>query len=116
MGPVSVFTDRRPEVARFYRELVGVPRDSESDDSVWLRAANARLAVHDRDDAETAAEVGRGDGFVVWFRVPDVNAAYERGRSAGRVVGGLYEDKPRPYFFTRDPDGRFIGVGEADDR
>ncbi len=116
MDHVFVFTDRRPEVARFYRELLGVSQQSEGDDSNWFQAANARLALHDRDDRETAAEVGLGDGFVVWFRVPDVHAAYQRARSAGRVVGELYEDKPRPYFFARDPDGRFIGIGEADDR
>jgi hypothetical protein len=27
------------------------------------------------------------------------------------VVGDYYDDKPYPYFFARDPDGRFVGVG-----
>lgn len=114
MDYVFVFTDRRDEVAAFYRDVVGVPQESAKDDANWFRAEDARLAVHDRDDAETAPEVGRGQGFVVWIRVPDVRAAYARALAAGRVVGPYYDAKPYPYFFARDPDGRFIGVGSVD--
>ncbi len=114
MDYVFVFTSAREEVARFYRDLVGLHQESEGDDATWFGAQHAKLAVHDRGDEETAEEVRRGDGFVVWFRVADVRAAYERARAAECVVGPWYEGKPYPYFFARDPDGRFIGVGSLE--
>lgn len=103
---IFVFTDRRPEVAAFYREVIGVPVQEAKDDSVWFQPDGARLVVHEREEDSTAPEVGRGEGFVVWFGVADVAAAYERARAAGAVVGPRYGD----YFFARDPEGRFVGV------
>ncbi len=43
--------------------------------------------------------------FVFTGRCPEVARFHE-----------LYGDKPRQYFFARDPAGRSIGVGEAADR
>jgi len=114
MDYIFVFTDRRPEVARFYRDIVGVPQESEKDDSNWLRAEHAQLAIHDREDEETAREVAQGSGFVVGIRVKDVLAAYDRTRREGRLVGELYQGHPHPYFFARDPEGRFVIVTSVD--
>ncbi len=113
MDYVFTFTDRRDEVTRFYRDVVGLSA-AESDDSEWFRAGASSFVVHEREDRETAPEVASGSGFVVWFRVGDVRAAYDRARAAGRVVGELYDAKPYPYFFARDPDGRFVGVGSIE--
>ncbi len=106
---VFVHSARWRDVSRFYREVVGLPVESEQDDSIWFAPDGARLVIHDRDEEATAAEVGRGSGFVVWFGVDDVDAAYERTRAAGAAVGERYGG----YFFARDPEGRFIGVREG---
>ncbi len=106
MTETLVHSERWRNVARFYREVVGLGLESEQDDSAWFAPDGARLVIHDRDEEATAPEVGRGSGFVVWFGVPDVDSAYERARAAGAVVGERY----RGYFFARDPEGRFIGV------
>ncbi len=111
MDYVFIFSERREDVARFYRDTIGVPQESAKDDANWFRAEDAHFVVHDRDDQETAPEVGQGTGFVLWFRVADVRAAYERARAAGFVVGRYFDAKPFPYFFARDPEGRYIGVG-----
>lgn len=103
---VFVFTDRREEVAAFYRDVLRVPVESTAEDATWFGLEDARLVVHDREDQETAAEVSASDRFVIWFGVQDVDAAFERARAAGAVVG---ERRPH-YFFASDPEGRFIGV------
>lgn len=114
MDYLFVFTDRRSEVAGFYRDIIGVPQESEKHDASWFRAENAQLAVHDREDEETAPEVARGTGFVVGIRVADVQAAYARASRVGQVVGKLYQGTPHPYFFARDPEGRFVIVTSVD--
>lgn len=106
---VFIHSDRWSDVAAFYREIVGLTPESEKDDSVWFAPDGARLVVHDRDEEATAPEVGRARGFVVWFGVGDVDAAYARASAAGAVVGRRYDG----YFFARDPEGRFIGVRGA---
>jgi predicted enzyme related to lactoylglutathione lyase len=111
MDYTFVFTDRRDAVARFYRDVVGLPQESVGADSNWFGAENASFVVHEREDRETAPEVASGHGFVVWFRVVDVRAAYERAQAAGAIIGDYYDGKPYPYFFARDPDGRYVGVG-----
>lgn len=103
---VFVFSDQWEVVGRFYREVIGAPQESAKEDSVWFAPEGARLVVHRRDDPETAPEVLRGSGFVIWFGVEDVDGAYARARAAGAVIGERY----RNYFFVRDPEGRFIGV------
>ncbi len=110
MDYVFVFTDARVEVARFYREVIGVTQESEKSDASWFRAENAQLAIHDREDEETTEEVARGEGFVLGIRVADVQGAYQRAQAAGQVVGKLYQGKPHPYFCARDPEGRFVIV------
>jgi len=107
VGPVMVFSARRAEVERFYREVVGLPYQESGvqRDAAWLSAANADLAVHSREDPETPPDVAARRGFVVWFGVGDIAAAYRRASAANAVVGSLYPD----YFFARDPDGRYVG-------
>ena len=107
VGPVFAFTAKHVTSARFYAEIVGLPAGSASDSNAsWLKAANADVVFHSPEDRETPPEVRGQTGFVVWFGVDDVHAAFERARAAKAIVGDFYGD----YFFARDPDGRFIGV------
>ncbi len=110
IGPVMAFSKDRRTVAAFYRDLVGLTGEDE-DDATWLDATNARLFVHDPGDRQTPREIAAQPGFVVWFAVADVRAAFERAKRAGAVVGDFFGD----YFFARDPDGRYVGVCPLED-
>ena len=104
VGPVMAFTSKRAEVVRFYTEIAGLKADPEVG-ATWLAADNAQLVVHDPDDRQTEPDVRGQRGFVVWFGIDDVAAAYQRARAAGSAVGEFHGD----YFFARDPDGRYVG-------
>ncbi len=110
IGPVMAFSRDRRTVAAFYRDLVGIT-GADEDDATWLDATNARLFVHDPGDRQTPREISAQAGFVVWFAMADVRAAFERAKRAGATVGDFYGD----YFFARDPDGRYIGVCPLED-
>ena len=98
---VFAFTARRDEIARFFEDLLGLRRQTPRDDSVWFESADgATFTVHDREDQ---ADEG---GFVPWFHVPDLGAAYERAGARSAVLGGMRDG----YFLARDPDGRVFGV------
>jgi predicted enzyme related to lactoylglutathione lyase len=106
-----MFSARPREVADFYRELVGMTGDVD-DRSAWLKTSNADVVVQSRaGDDRTPAAVTAHSGFVVWFGVADVNAAHEKAKRAGALVGDFYGD----YFFARDPDGRIVGVHASED-
>lgn len=104
VGPVFAFSDKHADVARFYREVVGLTGET-GDDSTWLEAANAKIVVHEPEDRQTEPEISRQRGFVVWFGVQNLRAAWARAQAAGAVVGEFRGD----YFFARDPDGRYVG-------
>jgi predicted enzyme related to lactoylglutathione lyase len=107
VGPVFAFTSTHGTTARFYAEVVGLAAGTGSDtSSSWLKAGNADVVFHSPDDRETPAEVRGQSGFVVWFGVDDVRAAFDKAKAAKAVVGEFQGD----YFYARDPEGRYIGV------
>jgi predicted enzyme related to lactoylglutathione lyase len=107
VGPIFAFTASHAATATFYADVVGLPAGGESDPAAsWLKAGNADVVFHSPEDRETPPEVRGQSGFVVWFGVDDVRAAFDRAKAANAVVGDFYGD----YFFARDPEGRFIGI------
>jgi predicted enzyme related to lactoylglutathione lyase len=98
---VFAFTAKREEVARFFEDVLGLRRQRPHQDSVWFESAGgAAFTVHDPED-EPAER-----GFVPWFHVQDLAAAYERAHARSAVVGGMRDG----YFMACDPDGRVFGV------
>jgi len=106
VGPVFAFTAKHAATAGFYIDVVGLDRGSGDASSSWLKTENADVVFHSPDDGDTPPEVRAQLGFVVWFGVDDVRAAFERARKAGAIVGDFFGD----HFFARDPDGRYIGI------
>ena len=107
VGPVFAFTAKHGTTARFYSEVIGLLPGTGSDaSSSWLTAGNADVVFHSPDDRETPAEVRGQTGFVVWFGVDDVRAAFDKAKAAKAVVGEFEGD----YFFARDPEGRYVGI------
>ncbi len=98
---VFAFTVKRDDVAHFFEDVLGLRRQRPHEDSVWFEpAAGATLTVHDPEDEPPEP------GFVPWFQVPDLAAAYDRADARRAVVGGMRDG----YFLARDPDGRVFGV------
>jgi predicted enzyme related to lactoylglutathione lyase len=107
VGPVFAFTAKHETTARFYSDVIGLPAGTGGDaSSSWLKAANADIVFHSPDDRETPAEVRGQTGFVVWFGVDDVRAAFDKAKAAKAVVGEFQGD----YFYARDPEGRYVGI------
>ena len=107
VGPVFAFTAKHGEAASFYRDVVGLALGPGGDPNAsWLKAANADVVFHSPEDRDTPPEIRSQAGFVVWFGVDDVKAAFEKARAAKAVVGDFQGD----YFFARDPEGRFVGI------
>jgi predicted enzyme related to lactoylglutathione lyase len=107
VGPVFAFTAKHVATAAFYADVVGLDAGTGGDPGAsWLKAGEVDVVFHSPDDRETPAEVRAQTGFVIWFGVDDVKAAFDRARAAKAAVGDFYGD----YFFARDPEGRFIGI------
>jgi len=107
VGPVFAFTSKHGTTARFYTDVIGLAAGTGGDaSSTWLKAGNADVVFHSPDDRETPAEVRGQTGFVVWFGVDDVRAAFDKAKAARAVVGEFQGD----YFYARDPEGRFVGI------
>ena len=106
IGPVFGFTATHERTAGFYVDVVGLARGFGDPGSSWLKTGNADVVFHSPDDRDTPPEVRAQSGFIVWFGVDDIRAAFERTRKAGAIVGDFFGD----YFFARDPDGRYIGI------
>jgi hypothetical protein len=100
---VFAFSEKRDEVARFFDEVLGLGRREARDDSVWFESdGGAIFTVHDLEGEPDVS------GFVPWFHVADLAAAYARAKEKDASVGGMRDG----YFFARDPDGRVFGVRE----
>lgn len=106
VGPVFAFTAKHAATAGFYTDVIGLDPGSGDASSSWLKTESADVVFHSPDDRDTPPDVRPQPGFVVWFGVDDIRAAFERARKAGPIVGDFFGD----CFFARDPDDRYIGI------
>lgn len=107
-----------PASVRFYRDVLGFeigetsPREGDQFDWGWLRLNNANIMLntaYEQDDRPARPEPARvsahGD-TCLYFRCPDVDAAYQHLLSHGLNVK---EPKVAPYgmkqLYVTDPDG-----------
>jgi hypothetical protein len=76
-GDPSHFEIGVPDARRgkaFYGELLGWSFHTTTDENAWIETGRVRGGVHDGDDASN---------IVVYFRVPDLEAAVRRVRELG---------------------------------
>ena len=107
-----------PASVRFYRDILGfevmdtTEREGDQFDWGWLRLNDTRLMLntaYEQDDRPAQPEPSRimahGD-TCLYFRCPDVDAAYRHLRANGVEVN---EPKVAPYgmkqLYVTDPDG-----------
>ncbi len=96
----------------FYRGLLGIPLEADSDDPHWAEAVlegGVRFAIH-LAGPETAPQV---PGTVrVNFEVADLAAAVDRLRAAGMAVGEIERETWGAMVELTDPDGYVVELFE----
>jgi uncharacterized glyoxalase superfamily protein PhnB len=112
-----ILTDDVPGTASFYRDHFRFDAKFDSDWYVHLQSReddSVNLAILSGDH-ETLPEVARGSrvqGLLLNFEVQDVDAEFERARSAELPILQELRDEPfgQRHFITRDPNGVLIDV------
>jgi catechol 2,3-dioxygenase-like lactoylglutathione lyase family enzyme len=107
---VALFTKDVPEVARFYRALVGAAPVEEWSGGTTYQAGSVALLIHERSDAPGAGPANE-DHFAL--AVADLDATCEKLR--GRGIAFLVEPRDYPWgrsAYLRDPDGRVVELSQ----
>ena len=96
-----------PEVAAFYRDVLGLALSSEeADESVWFDAGSLRLGFHVAE-----AGVANPDAVSLSFDVPDVNAERDRLLGLGLQVTEAWDAPWGARVATlRDPAGHTVWI------
>jgi catechol 2,3-dioxygenase-like lactoylglutathione lyase family enzyme len=100
-------TDRRPEMARFVGETLGleqVPTAGVEADMFALPDGSRFAVAGPRDGGETSRTIG--------FLVEDVDQAVGELRAAGVAVGEPAENERQRYAHFHAPDGRLYELVE----
>jgi catechol 2,3-dioxygenase-like lactoylglutathione lyase family enzyme/DNA-binding CsgD family transcriptional regulator len=111
LGQVSLWITSVERAEHFYRDQLGLPHLYTFGDLTFLDCAGTRLYLH-RVDADAWKP-----GSTLYFRVPDIQAAYESMTAAGvafRQVPHLihrHESGVEEYMaFFEDPDGNLLAL------
>ncbi len=93
-------------LARFYREVVGLPERSggTAGRSVWLTLGDAIVMIEAADEGEVVVPAGTKE--LVAFRVAPSEMAHVRQRL--QQAGIALEAETRFTIYARDPDGRRV--------
>ena len=111
IGQVAIRARDLPAAVAFYRDVLGLDFLFEAGTLAFLMCGDVRLmlAVPENDDVDH-------ESSTVYFRVPDLHAAYaelaERGVSfvdEPHLIAKL-EDHELWMAFFRDPDGNLMGL------
>ena len=103
--------------ARFYAAVLGAAATHGGDEYEQIMSGGELVLQIHALDAEhhhgpmAAAETPRGNGFVAWFEVDDLDAAAQRARDAGAEVERDVHENPnakQQELWLRDPDGYLV--------
>ena len=95
LGPIGQVARHVSDVAaaaRWYATVLGLPHLYTFGDLAFFDCGGVRLFL-------SKGENGAGDPSVLYFRVPDINAAYDELAARGVVFEGA------PHMIFRHPDG-----------
>lgn len=117
-----VLTDDVERLKVFYRDVVGLPIQSDEGNFIRFGTGQSHLAVMDRGVVgRIAGERGllrpgdKGFRFELYFRVEDAQAASVRLRKSGAVLVSAFAPRPwgdRAAYFL-DPDENLIAVADS---
>jgi glyoxylase I family protein len=101
-------------VARFYREVVGLPEVARHDDadgalrSIWLSAGETVLMIERSSEARERVEgVGPGPFLLAFAVTPGERADLERALHA---AGAAIESRSEHSSYLRDPEGNRVAI------
>lgn len=104
---IGVVVENLDTERRFWGELLGLPEDYSTEDSVTFMTADGRWfeLIERSEDAEY-----NEPRFQVAFAVDDIKATYEQFVQRGvEAITPIYgDDEPWAYF--RDPEGRVFAI------
>jgi hypothetical protein len=91
----------------FYAGLLGWSFEGTKGENAWIETSGVRGGLHDEDEASN---------IVLYFRVPDIEAAVRRVRE----LGGAAEDPAQPgtggrFTMCRDDQGVVFGLHQPPD-
>jgi predicted enzyme related to lactoylglutathione lyase len=108
---IALFTDDVEGVKAFYRQLLGVPPESEWPGGAIFAAGGAKLLVHERV-AAMADGPPNEDHFAVG--VDDMEATYQSLVAQGYALVAAPRDYPwGRSAYLRDPDGRLVELTQS---
>jgi lactoylglutathione lyase len=96
---------------RFYRDLLGLPMESDAQDADWAEAhlpGGYRFALHEIGPSSATPQTP--GSIVVDFETDDFDAAVERLRAAGVRLGRVMHERWGSVCEVFDPDGYRIGL------
>jgi lactoylglutathione lyase len=96
---------------RFYRDLLGIPLETDAHDPDWAEAqlpGGVRFALHQTGPASAAPQTP--GTIVVDFATSDLDAAMERLRAAGVRLGRVMHEDWGSACEVFDPDGYRIDL------
>lgn len=107
--------------AAWYRALLGCTSDHGRDDFDRLMHGGRVLLMLHQSSAEEhgmlePAEESRGNGFLLWVYVEDLEAVYRCAKQQNALIVTEPHDNPDAgwrEFTLRDPDGYSVAIAEA---
>lgn len=107
---LTLQTTDRPELERFYTELLGLETIAREDDRTWLSAGRrARLGLWTPGEKEFGDEGGAHVHFALSVDDEVLDAIARRLRGAGRSARGpVTHDGGDRSLYTKDPAGNVV--------
>ncbi len=110
LGQVALTVEDLSEAVKFHRDVLGLPLLFEYPNLAFFDLGGARLML------SAAGQAGESDGFILYYRVDDLNAAWqavlERGGRAHKKPHLIAKmpDHELWMAYVRDPENRPVGL------
>ncbi len=112
IGQIALTVSRLPEAEKFYRDVLGLQHLYTFGNLAFFDCDGLRLFITAADD-----EMHSRQHSVIYFRVPDIGAAYEELTGRGVAFEGAphmihrHEDGTEEWMaFFKDPDGNILAI------
>ncbi len=112
LGPWFLVSERIPEMAAFYRDVVGLtPAREELGHHVWFSLGGLELAIHAPERRPGPDFTPKEHGILMWFETSRaLEEIAQKVRERGAPVWGPFVGNGRQLLYLLDPDGNMVGL------